>query len=61
MAFTASQPPTSKQFLRNMEEKMLDDDFLGDMGLLIRPDETYNPNEAWQMIRTLLIEKIKCN
>jgi hypothetical protein len=61
MAFTASQPPTSKQFLRNMEEKMLDDDFLGDMGLLIRPDETYNPNEAWQMIRSLLIEKIKCN
>jgi predicted nucleotidyltransferase component of viral defense system len=56
--FAVAQPPTSKQFLRNMEEKMLDKDFLGDIKALIRPDEIYNPNEAWEMVKTELVEKI---
>jgi predicted nucleotidyltransferase component of viral defense system len=58
MAFTASHPPTSKQFLRNMEEKMMDNDFLGDIKSLIRPDELYNPMIAWEMVRTRLVDKI---
>jgi predicted nucleotidyltransferase component of viral defense system len=58
MKFTVAQPPTSKQFLRNMEEKMPNKDFLGDIKSLIRPDEIYNPNEAWEMVKTELVEKI---
>jgi predicted nucleotidyltransferase component of viral defense system len=56
--FVVAQPPTQKQFLRNMEDKMADEDFLGDIKSLLRPDEKYDPNEAWEFIKTELVEKI---
>lgn len=58
MDFSVSQPPSRKQFLRNMEEKMMDDEFLGDIKALLRPDEKYDQNMAWEIIRTELVEKI---
>lgn len=58
MKFVVAQPPTPKQFLRNMEEKMLDDEFLGDIKSLLRPDEKYDPNEAWELVKKELVEKI---
>jgi predicted nucleotidyltransferase component of viral defense system len=58
MNFSVSQPPSKKQFLRNMEEKMMDDEFLGDIKALLRPDEKYDQKEAWEIIRTELVEKI---
>ena len=58
MNFVVAQPPTQKQFLRNMEDKMVDDEFLGDIKSLLRPDEKYNPNKAWEFVKTELIEKI---
>jgi predicted nucleotidyltransferase component of viral defense system len=58
MKFSVSQPPSRKQYLRNMEEKILDDEFLGDTKALLRPDEKYHPNVAWEMLRKVLIENI---
>lgn len=58
MKFVVAQPPTRKQFLRNMEDKMVDDEFLGDIKSLLRPDENYDANEAWELVRTGLIEKL---
>lgn len=58
MKFSVANPPTRKQFLRNMEEKIVDDEFLGDTKSLLRPDEKYDPNEAWELVRTELVEKI---
>jgi predicted nucleotidyltransferase component of viral defense system len=56
--FVVIRPPTMKQFLRNMEEKMNDDEFLGDTKALLRPDEKYDPQEAWEKIKTELVERI---
>lgn len=39
MSFSVQQPPTYKQFVANMEEKMADPDFLGDTELLLCQDE----------------------
>ena len=58
MKFSVSQPPSRKQYLRNMEDKILDDEFLGDTKALLRPDEKYDPNAAWEMVRKVLIENI---
>lgn len=41
MKFSVDKPPTQKVFLRNMEAKMKDDQFIGDITGLIRPDQKY--------------------
>jgi hypothetical protein len=41
-----------------MEAKMQDAEFLGDTTALLRPDVPYNPKEAYELVRTELIEKI---
>ena len=58
MSFVVSQPPTQKEYLLNMEQKIEDDEFLGDISMLLRPDENYNPQEAWELVKKELIEKL---
>lgn len=56
MDFSPGTPPTKKQYLSNIEEKMKDDDFLGDTKALLRPEEKYNPSQAWEIVRLELLE-----
>ena len=58
IAFSVDNPPTRKQFLRNLETKMQDDEFLGDTRALLRPTEQYDANEAFNFIKDELIEKL---
>ena len=58
MEFVVKQPPTHKQYLLNMEEKMQDPDFLRDSQLLIRPEISFNPVEAYDFVRENLIDKL---
>jgi len=58
MAFSVDKPPTQKEYLLNMEQKIEDDEFLGDMEMLLRPDEKYNAVDAWELVKSRLIEKI---
>ena len=58
MDFVVSQPPTQKEYLLNMEQKIEDDEFLGDISMLLRPDENYNPQAAWELVKRELIEKL---
>jgi predicted nucleotidyltransferase component of viral defense system len=46
------------EFIDNMEKKMTDKDFLGDMRGLLRPNIVYEPENAYQFIKTELLEKI---
>jgi hypothetical protein len=50
--------PTQKEFLLNMDEKMVDTEFLGDTQLLLRNGEAYNPQEAYSLIKIEFIDKI---
>lgn len=56
--FVVDNPPTRKQFLQNMELKMKDKEFLNDTIALHRVDEKYDCNEAYELIKTILLEKI---
>lgn len=58
MAFAVDKPPTSKQFLLNLEEKMKDPDFEGDIYALIRTDIEYVQSKAFQLIKTAIIDNI---
>lgn len=50
--------PTQKEFLLNIEEKMVDTEFLGDTQSLLRNGEAYNPQEAYEIVKANLLEKI---
>ncbi len=58
MAFSVNHPPTQKQFLRNMEQKIEDPDFQGDIYALLRPGVEYDQNKAYALVKTELIENI---
>lgn len=58
MKFSRGQPPTQKQFLLNMDEKMEDPDFGGDIYALLRPGIEYDQRDAFELVREVLIEKI---
>ncbi len=55
---SVESPPTQKQFLLNMEHKLKDSDFSGDIYGLLRPGIEYDQNKSYQLIKTELIEKI---
>lgn len=58
MAFSVGSVPTQKEFILNMEAKMQDDYFIGDIAGLIRPTESYNQVEAFDLIKKELISKM---
>ena len=58
MNFSVEHPPSRKEFLRNMEAKMKDREFLGDTTALLRPTEDYDMQAAYELIRAELIERI---
>ena len=58
IGFVVAQPPTQKEYLLNMEQKIEDEEFLGDISMLLRPDENYNPQVAWELVKKELIEKL---
>ena len=57
--FVVDTPPTYKQFITNMEEKMADPDFTGDTVKLLRPGITFDPAASWKFVRETLIEKLR--
>jgi len=59
MEFVVSQPPTYKQFVQNMENKMDDPDFWGDMENLIRSDLLqYDMQKAYRIVKDRIIDKL---
>ncbi len=58
MASSVDKPPTRRQFLRNMEQKLNDPDFSGDIYALLRPGIEYDQSEAYELVRSELVEKI---
>ena len=55
---TGKKPPTAKQYLLNMEEKMQDPGFAGDMEALLRPELVYDQDAAYEWLQNELIAKI---
>lgn len=58
MKHSVDKPPTQKQFLANMEEKMADREFLEDIHIVLKPGIEYHHEKAWDMIKRELSMKI---
>ena len=55
---TGKRPPSKKEFLLNVEEKENSAEFTGDMEAILRPEIKYNQSEAFDWLKTGLIERI---
>ncbi len=58
MDFSVTKKPTYKQFVQNMENKMRDPDFLGDVENLLHPDEKFDMQEAYLVVKEEIIDKL---
>jgi predicted nucleotidyltransferase component of viral defense system len=58
MTFSVGHLPTQKQFLMNMDLKMKDPEFIGDISALLRPEIEYDYLKAYEYIKAELLEKL---
>lgn len=58
LRFSVDNPPSQKQFLINMEEKMTDQEFLNDIKIILKPGIEFNNEQAWATVKNNIIEKI---
>lgn len=58
LSFVASHLPTYKGFISNMQEKLEDEQYLGDTLGLLRPGTVYDPEEAWKFVHDKLIVRL---
>ncbi len=55
MEFVVQSVPSYKEYLQNMEEKMLDEEFLTDVKPLLRPEIKFDPQKAYLFVYEKLI------
>ena len=58
MDFTTEHLPTYKEYVMNMEEKLQDSEFIGDTAQLIDSSMVFNPEEAYRLVKEMLIDKL---
>ena len=60
MDFVVSMPPTRAAFIKNMEAKMNDDEFLGDIYEIILPNiaKEYDNQKAFDLVKERLLNHI---
>ncbi len=58
MKFSNGAACSASELTRNLDEKMLDPDFIGDTKGLLRPEVTYDINVAYELVKNELIERI---
>ncbi|MFC1585929.1 nucleotidyl transferase AbiEii/AbiGii toxin family protein, partial [Fibrobacterota bacterium] len=56
MIAAGHKPPAKKRFQLNLDAKLNDADFRGDMEALLRPGIVYNQDDAFDWIKTVLLE-----
>jgi predicted nucleotidyltransferase component of viral defense system len=56
MDFSTGNSPSKKEYILNMEQKMKDPEFLGDTMALLRTEISYDPNLAYELVKTELID-----
>ncbi|KAA6323677.1 hypothetical protein EZS27_026907 [termite gut metagenome] len=58
MKNAVDKPPTQKQFLVNMNEKMTDREFTEDIRMVLKQGVEYDNEVAWKLVRKELVESI---
>ena len=58
LGFTASHLPTYKEFVLNMEGKLLDEEFLEDTKMILGPETQYDARQAWELVWQKLVDRL---
>lgn len=58
MKFSVAKPPTQKEFLLNMEQKMKSAQFSGDMEGILNPSLKYDQDEAFAWLFEKLVQRL---
>ncbi len=58
MQYSVDKPPTQKQFLINMEDKITDKEFSEDIHIILKPGVEYDNEKTWEVVRKEIIEKL---
>ena len=59
ISFSVAQPPTRKQYILNMEEKLQDPEFTGDVEQLLSPSVNFSVSQQYNFIFKTLINRLK--
>jgi predicted nucleotidyltransferase component of viral defense system len=59
IAFSDGESPPKNIYLANLDEKMQEEIFLYDTQAILRPSLIYNPQTAFEAVKTKLIEKLE--
>ena len=51
-----TKPPTQKQYLMNLEEKIHEKEFFQDTTSLLRPDEAYDHIDAYDIVKESILK-----
>ncbi len=58
MKHSNDKAATAEEFINNMDEKMKDDTFKGDIVGLLRPGIKFNIDNAYKLVKKEILEKI---
>ena len=58
MGYSVDKPPTQKQFLANMEEKLVMKEFTDDIYLILKEGVEYEDGVAWELVKRELIGRL---
>jgi len=58
LSFSGGGPPAKAVYLANINEKIQEEIFLNDTRALLRPSLIFNPQEAYEVVKRELIEKL---
>jgi hypothetical protein len=58
MKRSSGTPPSRKEYQRNIELKMQDEDFLSDMNMLLHIGEHYDPKQAYEVVKFGLLDRM---
>ncbi|MCH5214055.1 MAG: nucleotidyl transferase AbiEii/AbiGii toxin family protein [Muribaculaceae bacterium] len=61
MDFVVDHIPTYKEYILNMEDKMQDDEFLGDTVGIIRSGENYDAKDCYALVKSRLLDRMNLN
>lgn len=59
MDFVVDHIPTYKEFIINMDDKMKDDEFLGDTAGLLRVGDEFHPAQLFELVKDRLIDRLQ--
>ena len=59
MGFVVEHLPTWKEYMLNMQEKMDNPEFLGDVVSLLREGSAFDPQNGWELVKTRLVDRLE--